>query len=150
MKNAFTMIEMIFVIVILGILAAVAIPRLAATRTDAMVSKMAQNIMVGAAEISTYAMSKAKTESNLSKMSNAISMMVDTGDATLDVENKKAIIKFGNVADCITMQIVTNANDDNLTISYGNSGSDSKCAQLQTAVDAEKYPMKLRGANLAY
>ncbi|PHQ65135.1 MAG: prepilin-type cleavage/methylation domain-containing protein [Sulfurimonas sp.] len=38
-KNAFTMIEMIFVIVILGILAAMAIPRLAATRTDAEITK---------------------------------------------------------------------------------------------------------------
>ena len=38
-KNAFTMIELVFVIVILGILAAVAIPRFAATRTDAEISK---------------------------------------------------------------------------------------------------------------
>jgi len=35
MKKGFTMIELIFVIVILGILASVAIPRLAATRDDA-------------------------------------------------------------------------------------------------------------------
>ncbi len=38
-KNAFTMIELVFVIVILGILAAVAVPKLAATRTDAQISK---------------------------------------------------------------------------------------------------------------
>ena len=38
-KNAFTMIELVFVIVVLGILAAVAVPKLAATRTDAVISK---------------------------------------------------------------------------------------------------------------
>jgi len=42
MKNyryAFTMIELIFVIVVLGILAAIAIPKFAATRTDAQIAK---------------------------------------------------------------------------------------------------------------
>jgi len=43
-KKAFTMIELIFVIVIIGILASVAIPRLAATRTDAMVSAAMANL----------------------------------------------------------------------------------------------------------
>ncbi len=38
-RNAFTMIELVFVIVVLGILAAIAIPRLAATRDDAQIAK---------------------------------------------------------------------------------------------------------------
>ncbi|MCD4668570.1 MAG: type II secretion system GspH family protein [Sulfurimonas sp.] len=38
-KKAFTMIEMVFVIVVLGILASIAIPKLAATRTDAQITK---------------------------------------------------------------------------------------------------------------
>lgn len=38
-KSAFTMIELVFVIVVLGILTAVAIPRFGATRDDAIISK---------------------------------------------------------------------------------------------------------------
>jgi len=38
-KNAFTMIELVFVIVVLGILSAIAIPRLAASRDDAHIAK---------------------------------------------------------------------------------------------------------------
>ena len=48
------MIELIFVIVILGILASVAIPRLAATRTDAEVSALAGNIRTLISDAAAY------------------------------------------------------------------------------------------------
>lgn len=38
-RNAFTMLEMVFVIVVLGILAAIAVPKLAVTRDDAQIVK---------------------------------------------------------------------------------------------------------------
>jgi len=39
MKKAFTMLELVFVIVVIGILSAIAIPKFAATRDDAVISK---------------------------------------------------------------------------------------------------------------
>ena len=54
MKKGFTMIELIFVIVILGILASVAIPRLAATREDAEISAAVANLRTLVSDINSY------------------------------------------------------------------------------------------------
>ena len=54
MKKGFTMIELIFVIVILGILASVAIPRLAGTRTDAEISATVANIRTLISDAAAY------------------------------------------------------------------------------------------------
>ena len=54
MKKGFTMIELIFVIVILGILASVAIPRLAGTRTDAEIATTVANIRTLLSDLNSY------------------------------------------------------------------------------------------------
>ena len=46
MKKAFTMVELVFVIVVIGILAGIAIPKFAATRDDAQITKA--RVAVGA------------------------------------------------------------------------------------------------------
>ena len=55
------MIELIFVIVILGILAAVAIPKLAATRDDAKVSAIVGNARTALGDITSFYTSQGET-----------------------------------------------------------------------------------------
>jgi len=148
MKKAFTIIELVFVIVIVGILAAVAIPKLAATRDDAEVSKVAQNLMVGAGEIASYAMANAKVEDDLKIMSQGITSLEGSGNAV--VSTKKAVISMGSIFNCITLEVLTGPLDDNLTISFGAPGSDTKCLALQSVIDRAKYPMRLRGKTVQY
>ncbi|MBZ7975679.1 type II secretion system protein, partial [Campylobacter sp. RM12637] len=70
MKKGFTMIELIFVIVILGILAAVAIPKLNATRDDAELAKAASNFSTVISDISSYYTAKGSFATKLSDMTN--------------------------------------------------------------------------------
>jgi len=66
-KEAFTFIELIFVIVILGILMAVAIPRLAVTRNDAETVKIVTQLKNAMKEMITYYTTRG-VEINFSKI----------------------------------------------------------------------------------
>ena len=52
-KKAFTMIELVYVIVVIGILSAIAIPKLAATRDDATITKAISTVAAARSAIST-------------------------------------------------------------------------------------------------
>ncbi|OPA74420.1 hypothetical protein BFG04_06770 [Campylobacter pinnipediorum subsp. pinnipediorum] len=70
MKKAFTTIELIFVIVILGILAAISIPKLMATRDDAEIVKTLTNVNTIISDIGIYYISRANIAKNLKDMTN--------------------------------------------------------------------------------
>ena len=105
MKKGFTMIELIFVIVILGVLASVAIPRLAATRDDAEVAKAATNLTTAVSDITAYYTAKGSFEANaqqdFTKITNAL-----TKDGKLKVKGTKECV----VVTLPTTAITGNAN----------------------------------------
>lgn len=99
MKKGFTMIELIFVIVILGILAVVAIPKLAATRDDAEIAKTATNIQTLISDLGSYYTSQGKFTTkagdnandplNLSAMTNVSNPIKAKTDNCLEVKRQQ-------------------------------------------------------------
>ena len=150
MKNpAFTMIELVFVIIILGILAAVAIPKLSATRNDAIVSKTATAVSTAAMEIATYGMANGQIENDMSAMSNSVSSLVNSGDATLNIGQRAVDFKMGSVLNCLRLQVDSSGSDENLTLVRGPRG-DSKCNSLQDIFPNGIYPISLRGVKVVH
>ncbi len=149
LSSAFTMIELIFTILIISIVASIAIPKLSATRDDAKMSTVAQNIMTTATEVAAYAVAKARIEPSFSSMSRATKVMINYGQAD-DTGNYELDIKWGGEDECIKMKVEDpDDNEAKLTVEKPNTNS-NLCKRLQSLIDDSSFPLPLRGSHVLY
>ena len=150
MKKAFTMVELIFVIVIIGILVAIALPRLAATRDDALIAKNSEYIIGIMTEISTYITARGESKDDLSEMSGILETLKIQNRIVVDTSNKSAKVKIGEDVDCITIDIDSTSTTELLKTVFSLAPSDRICKMVQLFIREKDYPLVVRGRLIKY
>ena len=156
MKKGFTMIELIFVIVILGILASVAIPRLAGTREDAEISAAIGNLRTLVSDANVYYVTKgsfkAATGTTNAKWGEITSVpLVSTDDTKTAVDTAAtAHLKAGG-QNCIGVHLVEKTATKPAHIVFTKAGSPTgACAAVQGSDQLKPYfDSKIPGDNNA-
>ena len=155
-KQAFTMIELIFVIVIIGILAVVAIPRLSVTRDDAKISKLSHQLQTLKTEIATSIFAKGKVPKNknsIEEASNTVRELEKSGDLIIQDESGKVNIFLVNKDDsnkehCKKMVLDYNNSSKVELYIQSENGSTAICKGIDTLV--QDINMTIAGNRVGY
>jgi prepilin-type N-terminal cleavage/methylation domain-containing protein len=151
MKRAgFTMIELIFVIVILGILAAVAIPKLSATRDDAKISKGAQDVATLLADLGAHYTAHGSFATTAGDMTNVKVGVKDNSDNNCSTG---CTIEYNVTNDgaCIDVAITQDGNATVSDVSGNSEDTGTVCTQVQTRVaDLKGKTHRFGGSSVEY
>ncbi len=114
MKLAFTMIELIFVIVLLGILSSIAIPKLSTTRDDAEVVKAAEEIRTLIGDLTAFYTGHGKFD-KVNTMTNIT--LVDSSFNKFDsnLTTKAYYSNSARTEKCIGLQVSNFGGDLNIS-----------------------------------
>ena len=139
MKKGFTMIELIFVIVILGILASVAIPRLAGTRDDAEISAAIGNLRTLVSDANVYYVTKGSFGAT-TKWQEFTSVPLVGADATaVNSTAATANLKVGG-ENCIGLYLVEKTNTAPAHIVFTQPASTgTTCTKVKEAPSVKAY-----------
>ena len=119
-KQAFSLLELIFAIVIIGLIASVGIPKLMNTKSDAQIATIKKDVITISSAIQTYYL----INGNLEKISDSISL----NSSIWEINNKSVIFK-DNEKECIIIEIIED-NEKKLNITIDGEVS-TLCQKLE-------------------
>ena len=118
-QKAFSLIELIFVIAILGIIATIAVPKLLNSRSSAVVTTIKQDIST----ITTAIQSHYMLNGNIDKITDTVTI----NEKNWKIEDKKLRYEVDGT-NCVTIEVTTNS----LSVTISEKSS-SLCQKLYDA-----------------
>ena len=158
MKKGFTMIELIFVSVILGILASVAIPRLARTRTDPEIATTVADLRTLLSDLNSYYVVKGTFGTDNTGKSSTIKWNEITNVPIKPKDDSKGvygdgILKVGD-QDCILVALRDRTASDPAYIVFLKDNTNKNqgvCKEVLDAAPVQAYfDSRVEGINLEY
>jgi len=121
MKKGFSLLELIFAIVVIGIIGSFAIPKYLDTRNTAIASTIKRDITSVTTSIQSYYLLNKK----ISKISDAITL----NETYWTIEDLK-ITYQDNEKDCVTLEIKDNSGSKSLNLTVDSSTTNNICKIL--------------------
>ena len=122
MKPAFSLLELIFAIVVLGIIVSVAVPKFLDTRDSALVSTIKRDVNTAINSIQSYYLLNQKIE----KLTDAM----EISDSNWKVED----LKLTDKNSCLTIEVKTSSNEaKNIELVVDSTKETTICKKLREA-----------------
>lgn len=119
-KSAFSLLELIFAIVIIGVIASVAIPKFMDTKADAKASTIKQDINTTVTTVRSYIM----VGNTFSKFDDVLTLNKNSW-----IDTDKTTMKFvDGESDCITISV----SDSQLIVEIAEDNENTICAKLES------------------
>jgi len=131
MKSAFSLLELIFAIVILGIVASVAVPKYLDTKDSALISTIKRDISTTVSSIQSYYLLNQKIE----KIDDAITL----NDLNWTVEDTKITDKNS----CLSVEIKTSEDDvKTIELEVDDTKNSNICVKIKNSgLESSSYPL---------
>jgi len=111
-KKAFTLLEMIFAIVVISVLASYAIPKFFNTTNDAKVSTLQRDITTVITSVQSYYLVNLKIE----KISDAVNLNSKTWEI-----NDTSITYKENDKECVKIELISSSDKDKIILTVDDS-----------------------------